>query len=94
MLLKICAFYTVDINYDKLSIKDVRNQGGRPLFGASRKEEAVLQMRTSTVFGAKTLDFSKFEVYPRGQGGVRTFFFGQEKVTNFSRFCVDAMDGP
>jgi len=34
----------------------------------------VLQMRTSAFFGKKTSDFSKFMVYPYGQGEGESIF--------------------
>jgi len=49
-------------------------------------------MWTSTIFGAKTSEFSKFMVCPHGQGGesglsqCRNF---ANKEVNFSRYCTD-----
>jgi len=50
------------------SIKDVCSQEGRSLSRAD-KEEGVLQMQTSALFGTKTSDFSKFMVCPHRQEG-------------------------
>jgi len=35
---------------------------------SDKGREGVLQMRTSALFDAKSFDFSKFMVYPHGQG--------------------------
>jgi len=54
------------------SIKNVRSQGWRGFvkYGHfSDKEEGVLQMQTSAIFGEKASDFLKFMVCPHGQGG-------------------------
>jgi len=53
----------------RLSIKDIRCK--REVSSADifwTRGEGVLQMRTSTLFGVKNSDFSKFMVCPHGQG--------------------------
>jgi len=53
--------------YKGLSIKDVRTQGRGYLSSVGilrTRGEGVLQMRTSALFGSKTLDFSKPMVCP------------------------------
>jgi len=54
-------------------------------------------MRTSTLFGAKTSDFSKYIVCPHEQGGRGLsqcgHFVGKEEGGNFSRFCADVFYG-
>jgi len=50
-------------------------------------------MRTSALFGAKTLIFSKLMVCPHGQGGFSQcgpFAYKEGGGVNFSRFCAEA----
>jgi len=56
--------------YKGLSIKDVRNQGGRGFVQCGQEGRGVFQMRIADriFLCKKTSDFSKFMVYPHGQG--------------------------
>jgi len=79
-----------------LSIKNVCSQE-EGVVQFEQEVRGVLQMRTFVFWGAKTLDFSKFMVYPHGQGVLRQcgHFSVKEKGVNFSRFCATSfMDGP
>jgi len=45
----------------------------------------------SALFGAKTLDFSKFMVCPHGQRGLSQYRHLADKGVNFSQFCADVL---
>jgi len=76
------------------SIKDVRSQKGRGLSSADM-EEGVLQMWTSTLFGARSFGF--FEIYGvsarAGEGGLSQYGHFSDKRVNFPRFCADVLYG-
>jgi len=80
-------------------IKDVRSHVGggvcpvRTFFGHGGSE--VLQMRTSAIYGAKTSNFWKFMVCPNGKGGkgLSQWDIFWTREVNFSRFCVDVLNG-
>jgi len=70
----------------------VHSKGG--LCGYLRTR-GVVQMRSSTLFGAKNFEFSKFIVCPhgqRGRGRASADIFRTREV-NFSRFCVNVFYG-
>jgi len=80
-----------------LSIKDVRSHGGELSSADILQTRGVLQMRTSALFEAKILDFSKFIVCSHGKGEgdepVRIFCRQGGGGVNISRICVDVFYG-
>jgi len=66
----------------------------RTFFGQGGR--GFIQMRTSSLFGEKTLEFSKFVVCPNGKDGgslASAVKWGWGSRSIFSRFCTDVFYG-
>jgi len=87
--MNICKKITEEAAYLGLSIKNVRSQGEGVSSADIFRTRGVLQIRTSALFGAKTLDFLNLCLH--GQGGRRLSQCGHFSVKGEGSIFRDFM---